>query len=287
MIYIGIILLATALLLWWPRYRLHQAIARPFASPHSKILRKNLPVYAGMPVPLQLQLKRLTKQFLHEKKFIGCDGFEITDEVRVTIAAKACLLLLNRRMPVFPDLSMVLVYPAAFVVPRTEFGVGGVVTHQNQTLSGESWSDGRVILAWDHILNDIDRHGSGHDVVIHEFAHQLDSASGRTNGAPALPSKARYARWAAVFEPEFAALQAAVERHQHGKHAAHTGQHASHQQHQAHETVLDFYGATSPAEFFAVATEAFFGNPAALAQHHAALFAELRGYYQVDPRNWM
>jgi len=287
MIYVGIILLAAALLLWWPRYRLHQAIARPFASPHSKILRKNLPAYAGMPVPLQLQLKRLIKQFLHEKKFVGCDDFEITDEVRVTIAAKACLLLLNRRMPVFPDLSMVLVYPAAFVVPRTELAAGGVVTHQNQTLSGESWSDGRVILAWDHILNDIARHGSGHDVVMHEFAHQLDSASGRTNGAPALPSKARYARWAAVFEPEFAALQAAVERHQHGKHSGHAGQHESHHTHQAHETVLDFYGATSPAEFFAVATETFFGNPSGLAQHHAALFAELRAYYQVDPRNWL
>lgn len=277
--YLGLILLGVALLLWWPRYRLHQSIARPFASAHSKILRKNLPAYASMPVPLQLQLKRLIKQFLHEKKFVGCDGFEITDEVRVTIAAKACLLLLNRRMPVYPDLSMVLVYPAAFVVPRQEIGAGGVVTHQNQTLSGESWSDGRVILAWDHILNDMARQGSGHDVVIHEFAHQLDSASGRTNGAPALPSKARYERWAAVFEAEFRALQAAAERNRHN-------QHHQHSQREEQQSVLDFYGATSPPEFFAVATETFFGKPAELAQHHPALFDELRVYYQVDPRHW-
>lgn len=284
MVYLGLILLGTALLLWWPRYRLHQSIARPFASAHSKILRKNLPAYAGMPVPLQLQLKRLIKQFLHEKKFVGCDGFEITDEVRVTIAAKACLLLLNRRMPVYPDLSMVLVYPSAFVVPRQQVGVGGVVTHQNQTLSGESWGDGRVILAWDHILNDIAHHGSGHDVVMHEFAHQLDSASGRTNGAPVLPSKARYERWSAVFAAEFTALQAAAERYQHRGQYSHHGSHPHLDE--AHEPVLDFYGASSPPEFFAVATEAFFGKPAALAQYHRALFDELRAYYQVDPRYW-
>jgi MtfA peptidase len=263
---IALILIGLSAFFFLPAYRLRLALARPFPSAFAKILRKNIPSYARMSVPIQLRLKRLIKQFLHEKKFVGCDGFEITDEVRVTIAAKACLLLLNRKTLVYPKLEFVLVYPTTFVVPRVETGLGGVVTHQNQTLSGESWSDGRVILAWEHIEQDRENAGSGHDVVVHEFAHQLDSESGNTNGAPLLPSAAHYARWAQVFEREFALLTSAEQA--------------------GLETVLDHYGATNPAEFFAVATEAFFEKSHALAQHHAELFEQLRSYYRVDPRLW-
>ena len=263
---IALILIGLGAFFLLPAYRLRLALARPFPSAFAKILRKNIPSYARMSVPIQLRLKRLIKQFLHEKKFIGCDGFEITDEVRVTIAAKACMLLLNRKTLVYPKCEFVLVYPTTFVVPRVETGLGGVVTHQNQTLSGESWSDGRVILAWEHIQQDRENAGSGHDVVVHEFAHQLDSESGNTNGAPLLPSAAHYARWADVFEREFARLNSAAQA--------------------GVETVLDYYGTTNPAEFFAVATEAFFEKSHALAQHHAELFEQLRSYYRVDPRLW-
>lgn len=266
MVLIALLALGTGLLLWLPKYRLQRALARPFPRHYAEILRKNMPAYSKMPADLQMQLKRLIQQFLHQKKFVGCDGLNITDEIRVTIAGKACLLLLNRPTPVFPNLSFILVYPSAFIVPRSEIETGGLVTHGNQTLLGESWDDDRVILAWDHVRRSNAESDPGQDVVLHEFAHQLDSESGSTNGAPDLTSKARYARWSSVFLQEFALLQVAA-------------------QHQS-ASVIDHYGATSPAEFFAVATEAFFEKSQQLGQEHPALFAALREFYCVDPREW-
>ncbi len=259
-------LLAVALVFWLPRYRLLRALRQPFPGNYSRILRRNIPAYARMPAHLQLQLKRLIKQFLHEKKFLGCDGFRMNDEVRVTIAGKACMLLLNRPARIFPDLKLILVYPSAFIAPRTEMGMGGVVTHANQTLSGESWSDGRVILAWDHVQQRNMDFVDGHNVVLHEFAHQLDSETGATNGAPLLISKAGYQRWSRVMLREYEKLQQA----------------AAYQL----ESALDYYGASSPAEFFAVATESFFEKSWQLAELHPELFAELKEYYRVDPREW-
>jgi Mlc titration factor MtfA (ptsG expression regulator) len=255
--------------IYLPDLLLRRVLARPFPRAFSKILRENIPVYSRMPVDLQLQLKRLIRQFLHQKKFVACGGLVMTDVVRVTIAARACLLLLNRSLQperVYPDLRMVLVYPSAFVAPHVEMTPGGIVTHGNQTLSGESWSDGRVILAWDHVQKNNAHLPDGHDVVVHEFAHQLDSESGRTNGAPLMMNKVHYERWSDVLTEEFAILQ----------HAAQTGS----------ASVLDYYGATNPAEFFAVATEAFFEKPWQLGRHRLALFDQMRAYYQVDPRDW-
>lgn len=262
-----VLLIGGALLFWLPKYRVRRAISNPFPRHYSKILHRNMPVFSKLPADLQLQLKRLIQQFLLQKKFVGCDGLEITDEIKVTIAGKACLLLLNRPTEVYPALSFVLVYPSAFIVPRKEISAGGLVTHHEQTLLGESWSDDRVLLAWDHVLRDNTDAEPGHDVVLHEFAHQLDSEDGSINGAPVMLSKARYTRWAAVFSHEFALLQ---EAEQHGHHG-----------------VIDHYGAGNPAEFFAVVTEAFFEKSAALADQHPELFAALREYYCVDPRAWV
>jgi Mlc titration factor MtfA (ptsG expression regulator) len=269
MLMLGIIALAPVLvaLSWYiPVLLLRRAIARPFPSMYLKILRHNIPPYANMPAPLQQQLQRLILQFLYQKKFVGCDGLQITDEIRVTIAAQACLLILNRPPRVFPALSLILVYPSAFVAPRDEFGLGGVVTHASQTLAGESWSDGRVVLAWDHVRRGALSFAEGHNVVIHEFAHQLDSETGTSNGAPALPSRAAYQRWSEILTQEFEALQQAASEYG--------------------ESVMDYYGATNPAEFFAVATETFFGKPGQLAQCHPRLYEELCRFYRVDPVQW-
>jgi Mlc titration factor MtfA (ptsG expression regulator) len=249
-----------------PAYRLRRAIQRPFPAHFAAILRRNIPTYSGMPVELQDQLQRLVKQFLHQKKFVGCDDLNITDEMRVTIAGKACMLLLNRAPRVYPNLDVILVYPSAFIVPRNEIGIGGIVTHAHQHLSGESWSDGRVILAWDHVQQ-ADGYDFRHDVVLHEFAHQLDSESGSTNGAPYLPTTSRYRRWAATLSQAYFNLQMA----------------ASNQT----ESVFDYYGATNPAEFFAVVTETFFTDPMMMAAWEPALFEEFRNYYRVDPREWV
>ncbi len=259
---------AGGLLLAWglPRWRLRRALARPLGSSRLAIIERNVPQYRGMPAPQREQLQGLVKRFLHEKTFVGCAGLEITEEMRVTIAAQACLLLLNRSTEVYPGLHAVLVYPGAFLVPRKQVDPGGVVTETRQDLLGESWGDGRVILSWDHVRR------AGHDpqgaqnVVLHEFAHQLDSESGSTNGAPILGSAERYKRWSETLARDFALLQRDT--------------------YWGYRDVLDPYGASSPAEFFAVATESFFEQPHALAARHPELYAEFQRYFRVDPRDW-
>jgi Mlc titration factor MtfA (ptsG expression regulator) len=260
--------IAAGLLLAWglPRWRLRRALARPLDAGQLGIIERNVLQYRGMPAPLRGQLQDLVKRFLHEKTFVGCAGLEVTEEMRVTIAAQACLLLLNRRPAVYPGLHAVLVYPGAFLVPRKQVDPGGVVTEMRQDLLGESWGDGRVILSWDHVRR------AGHDpegaqnVVLHEFAHQLDSESGSTNGAPVLGSAERYKRWSETLARDFAQLQRDTWW--------------------GYRDVLDPYGASSPAEFFAVATESFFEQPHALAARHPDLYAEFERYFRVDPRDW-
>ncbi len=242
-------------------------VARPFPSPWRKLLRQNVPIYRRMPADLQRQLRNLIQIFIAEKAFVGCQGLQITDEIRVVIAAQACLLQLNRRRAeLFPDCRQILVYPDTFVVERSE-GVGGGVMHERRhALHGESWSAGQVILSWAACRHGAADADDGQNVVIHEFAHQLDQAGGSANGAPPLPSRARHARWAEVMAREFAQLRA----------RAAAGEAA----------LLDPYAATEPAEFFAVASEVFFERAAPLAASHSQLYAELASYYRVDPLNW-
>src|SRR5438445_5670152 len=123
-----ILIVSIALAVWIPKLRLKHAIESVFPAHFVAVLEKNMPVYSRIPVELQQQLQRLIKQFLHQKNFYGCGGLEVTDEIRVTIAGEACLLLLNRRSRVYPELQSILVYPSAFVAPRTEVALGGVVT---------------------------------------------------------------------------------------------------------------------------------------------------------------
>lgn len=267
-----ILIPALALVAWlashgWREHRRRRRIgARPFPHAWRAILRRRVPIYRRLPADLQRQLREKLQVFLADKAFIGCQGQAITDEVRVTIAGHAALLQLNRDEPLYPDLRQVLVYPGAFVVDRLAPGAGGVLRDERRVLLGESWSQGQVILSWPDSLEGAAVPDDGHNVVIHEFAHQLDQASGSANGAPALPSRARYARWSAVLAQAYAELQAQVAAGQ--------------------PTLLNAYGATDPAEFFAVATEAFFEQSQALWQAHPALYRELAGYYRVDPAQW-
>jgi Mlc titration factor MtfA (ptsG expression regulator) len=260
------IAMAIALAMLAPGWRLKRALRQPMPAGFVAILRRNIPIYQNMAPALQQQLHQLVQQFLHQKKFVGCEGLEIDDEMRVTIAGQACLLLLNRPSRVYPGLRTVLVYPTAFLVPRNHVDEAGVVTEMRQDLLGESWGDGRVVLSWDHVRRGAHDWTDGQNVVLHEFAHQLDSESGSNNGAPYLGSQSSYRSWAAVLSRDFANLRTD----------------AMYQQH----SVLDHYGATSPAEFFAVATETFFEKPWQMAERHPALFAEFEKYYRVDPRAW-
>lgn len=258
---LSLIVLVLVGMAWYKRLVLQRA----FPLEYVRILRRHVPEYSALPTDLQLQLKRKIKVFLFQKKFVACGGLLLTDEMRLTIAGRACLLLLNRDGDVYPRLTHILVYPNQFRVPRQIIGEDGVVAHEAQALSGESWEDGRVILAWDQVISS-DNLAQGQDLVLHEFAHQLDSEDGSSNGAPSLPSKAAYQVWSGVMQTEYERLLNNLE--------------------QGQTSVIDSYGATNPAEFFAVVTEAFFRKTSALAICHPQLFDLLRQYYRVDPRDW-
>jgi hypothetical protein len=256
--------IVAALLL--PRWRRQRALAAPLSPALLALLARNLPIYPRLDADLQSQLQRLVRQFLYDKRFVGCDGLVVDDEMRVSIAGQACLLLLNRHSKVYPQLRTILLYPSAFLVPRKVVDAAGVVTETRQDLLGESWGDGRVVLSWDHVRRGAADWHDGQNVVLHEFAHQLDSESGHTNGAPYLGSQASYRSWSQVLARDFAALRNDAIMRQ--------------------RSVMDHYGATSPAEFFAVATETFFEKPWEMAERHPALYAEFGKYYRVDPREW-
>ena len=240
--------------------------ARPFPAAWREILERRVPYSRRLPPDLRRQLETHIQVFLAEKEFIGCDGVVISDEVRVTIAAQACLLILNRKPDYFPNLRQVLVYPGAFVIERLRLEPSGVLQEERQALSGESWTHGQVVISWEDALEGAAVADDGRNVVIHEFAHQLDQQKGYANGAPWLGGRDRYARWSQVLGHEFAQLQA----------NAATGQPA----------LFSYYGATNPAEFFAVATEVFFEQPGAMASMHPALYDEMRKLYRVDPMRW-
>ncbi len=213
-----ILSIATLLLLIWllreplfTEWRRRGVRRQPFPAAWRQILRERVPYFRAMPADLQLQLKKHIQVFLAEKPFIGCRGLVVTDEMRVTIAAQACLLILNRRSDYFAPLRQILVYPGGFVVDRVHADGSGVVQDQRRALAGESWSQGQVILSWQDTLEGAEVAGDGRNVVIHEFAHQLDQDNGGANGAPRLAGRRRRERWARVFGEAFAALQQHVQ----------------------------------------------------------------------------
>lgn len=268
-LFCGLALLFAAWLLadpWLARRRRARLRELPFPKDWGRIVRERVPVVAQLPIELQRQLEGHMQVFLAEKPFIGCAGLELTQDMRVVVAAQACLLLLNRDAGCFDDLRQILVYPGPFVVQRTHSDRAGLLQDLRQVLSGESWSQGQVILSWDDVLSGAADPADGRNVVLHEFAHQLDQQGGVANGAPWFGSRARRRRWAMVLGQEFAQLQ---QRAQSGA-----------------PSLISDYGASSPAEFFAVATEVFFEQPARMAAEHGPLYVELQRFYCVDPLSW-
>lgn len=263
---VGGLAFAAAAVYAWRAYSWQREKQAPFPENRLRLVRKALPYFDRMPQALQQQLLAQITQFLYFKRFVGCAGLVVTEEMRVTVAACACLLLLNRPTLEFRKVRWIYLYPAEFVVRHTVRDAAGVETDEEGILSGEAWEDGRIILSWDEVQQSVYDFNDGRNVVLHEFAHQLDAESGGMNGAPLLHSKGAYGSWATILSREFNSL----------RDHAYFGR----------ETILDTYGATSPAEFFAVATESFFEDTEVLAEQHPELFAELLAYYQVDPRQW-
>ncbi len=242
------------------RERLRQ---RPVPPRWRAWLERRFALYARLPEADRRELEALIQVFTAEKRFEGCNGLTVTEEMKVLIAAQACLLLLHRDTDVYPGLITILVYPSAFVARERESLGAGAVVEGEVPLLGQAWQEGVVILSWDDALAGAHDPRDGRNVVLHEFAHQLDQEDGVADGAPVLPRRSMYVAWARILGEEYATLRRNVA---HGR-----------------PDVLRAYGAENPAEFFAVATEAFFDRPRALRSRHPGLYAELRGFYRQDP----
>jgi len=233
----------------------------PIPSAWYDILERDIPLARGLSAPERERLLRLVQVFIAEKHFEGCAGLTVTDRMRVTIAAEACLLLLHLDGPTYPTLRTVLIYPHAFIAKHVQRGLTGI-TQEAIPLLGESWRDGVVVISWDDVVRGARDATDGSNVVLHEFAHQLDQEDGASDGAPLLPSTA-LRTWGRVLADEYEQLRqdAAAGR----------------------PSVLDTYGATNKAEFFAVATESFFERPVQLEREHPELYRQLQQFYGQDP----
>ncbi len=268
LVIIGIALAALAAVLLRRRaraQRLRQFADKPLEPELLNLLRQHMPLYERMPSELQQRLQGLVNVFLNDKSFFGSSGLEITNEMRLAVAGNACLLLLNRDDPRFPGSGTILLYPDTIVTQQVKYD--GAVVHEGQSARlGESWQRGPVILSWADVLRGVNNPEDGQNVVIHEFAHKLDEENVSMDGLPVLREHADYPEWARVMSEEFADLIERVQRNS--------------------NKVLDGYGSTSPAEFFAVASEVFFEQGARMKDRLPKLYTQLEQYYGVDPAGW-
>ncbi len=240
---------------------------QPVPAAWLEIIERNVGIFQRLPSADRAELLGHVQVFLAEKHFEGAGGLELTDEIRVTIAAQACVLLLHRDTDYYPNLTSIIVYPTAYIAEQTVPIGGGIWEEGEQGRFGETAQNlGALVLAWDEAKRGAQIPSDGSNVVLHEFAHQLDFEDGITDGTPPLATRDAYAAWARVMSAEFAALRTADDS--------------------GAPTLLDKYGATNHAEFFAVITEAFFERPRALRARHPELYAELQLFYQQDPSQY-
>jgi hypothetical protein len=231
------------------------------------ILERNLPVFNRLTKEDQNELLGHVQVFIAEKHFEGAGGIDINDEIKVTIAGQACLLLLHRNTDYYPELTSIIVYPTGYIADEERHIGGGIWQEGGEHRLGHTGERlGALVLAWDAVRHGAAEPSDGTNLVLHEFAHQLDFENRSSDGTPALQTSGDYRAWARVMSHEFEALRDALEA--------------------GDDTFLDDYGATNPAEFFAVITEAFFERPRALRRNHPALFMQLQRFYQQDPTSY-
>ncbi len=236
---------------------------RPFRDDWLKIIEANVPYYNSLPTNDKVELQQHILVFLSEKRFEGCGGLEITEEIKVTIAAYACILLLHRKTDYYPRLRSILVYPKTFIAPHKSYLPGGIIAEGDIPLRGQSWHKGPVVLSWDDVKHSYADAHDGQNVVFHEFAHQIDSTGGESDSSEVLKKRSSFIAWARVLQKDFEKHKASVSKNR--------------------PTLLTKYAATNEAEFFAVATEFFFEKPQQLKKVHAELYNELKHFYNQDP----
>ena len=248
---------------WFAEHRRKKIIEEPFPAEWQEVLNNNVAVYALLTEDEQQRLRGDLRILIAEKSWEGCAGLELTDAMKVTIAAQAALLTINRKHNYYPNVESILVYPNDYRARNKQQDASGVVQNAITGRLGEAWTNsGPVILSWFDAVRGGSNPADGRNVVYHEFAHKLDSGDNEMNGVPLLDSDEQVTEWAEVMQAEYDHLVAAVA---HG-----------------HETLLDPYGATNPAEFFAVATECFFEKPVQMRNRHPRMYHVLQRYYQQD-----
>ena len=245
------------------RRRREKLRLKPLSTRQRAIIRRNVPYVATLSAADRGELEWHIQVFLAEKRFEGCGGLAMTNEIKVTIAAQACVLLLHRETDYYPGLASILVYPSAYVARTTRPSLGWLVDESDEVRLGESSVRGTVVLAWDAVTHGASNFRESRNVVLHEFAHQLDAEDGFMDGAPALRNRSSYSAWAQALGAEYSELRERVAAHQPGD--------------------IDAYGANNPAEFFAVVTEAFFQTGRQLKDEHPELYEALRAFYRQDP----
>ncbi|RKZ71443.1 MAG: protein mtfA [Gammaproteobacteria bacterium] len=247
------------------RSRRNKLFFKPLPPGWIQILEDNVPLYSLLPENLQDELHGRINIFLDEKEFIGCRGLQMSDEIRITISGNACILLLKRDKRCFPRFTSILVHPDTYVTKQVTYD-GLVEVHDDSIRSGESWHRGPVVLSWADVIHGSLNSDDGHNVVLHEFAHKLDEENEIMNGLPVLRDSSHYADWAKVLSKEYDSLLIRVEHRT--------------------NSVIDAYGAVSPAEFFAVATESFFEKPLQMKQKLPELYEQFKIFYNMDPAEW-
>lgn len=197
--------------------------------------------------------------FLHEKSIAAAGDLELSAEMRISIATQACMLILGLDLDYYRDWAEVIVYPDEFVARYEYMDDDGVVHEVEEPKSGESWLTGPVILSW----ADVQMRGHGYNVVIHEFTHKLDMLNGDANGFPPLHADMKREDWVSAFTAAYEHFCGRVDREE--------------------ATAIDSYAAESPAEFFAVISEAFFEMPETVRSEYPAVYRQLAAFYRQDP----
>ncbi|MFN0246840.1 MAG: zinc-dependent peptidase [Kofleriaceae bacterium] len=253
------------MLRWLAERRRKRILATPFPPAWDRIIDRNVYVARRLAPERRARLRELVQVFIAEKHWEGAGGLEIDDEIKVTIAAQACMLILERDADLYHDVDSIIIYPSTVRTRPRQFGFfekPRVMEGQGSWIHGEAMLGGPVVLAWDAVLAG-GREETAGNVVFHELAHKLDMANGAVDGTPPLANKRERTRWAEVCSEAFARHREATER--------------------GEPTLMDSYGAVNEAEFFAVATETFFCRPAALAIEHRRLFMTLAAFYRIAP----
>jgi Mlc titration factor MtfA (ptsG expression regulator) len=248
---------------WWRQRRRRKILEQPFPTDWLRGLEQNVAHYRLLSDADRVMLRDRLRIFIAEKNWEGCGGLQLTEEMQITIAAQACLMTLHLDEDLFDHVQSILVYPRDFVAPDRAVPAAGLVLEEDTALLGEAHYRGPVVLSWQEVLAGAREPGAGQNLVFHEFAHQLDMLDGVLDGTPPLETRAQAQRWHRIMTTEFNRL---IHASAHGR-----------------ATLLDDYGATDEAEFFAVASECFFDQPVEMARRHPELYALLRDYYKQDP----